>query len=276
MKRLFLLTLSTAAIFCGLHTVDPANQKTDKHAVVEIGAKNFEQFAQAKKPFIIDIWSERCDPCKRMKPIFEKVAKNNPDYAFGSLDIQKEGELGKRLQVRSLPTFIVIKEGKEYGRIIGAVTSCAKDLSEKINECLANKKPTEIGSDIALSPQECFLKLTSLMQKPSEKDQVEELKGLLKAGLTPNMVFMEIPAMSNRPAFKLTTIYMILGTNKALLQVLIDHGADIDQVNAEIDLRINDFNKEIARMSEFKKMLKEHAEKINECPTNKTKPTPGS
>ena len=262
MKKFFLLTLSTAAIFYGLHAIDQANQKIDNHAVIEIGSKNFEQFAQAEKPFILDVGAELCPPCKTMKPIFEEIAKNNPDYAFGSLDIQKEGELGKQLQIRSLPTFIVIKKGKEYGRIVGAVASCAKDLLEKINECLENENPTEIGSDIAPSPQEYMMKLGMLMQKPSEKDQIEELEELLKAGLTPDMVLMEIPAIGGRPALKLTVTYMILGINKAaLLQVLLDHGADADQINAEIDSKINEFNEGLAKMNEFKKMLQAHTSK---------------
>ena len=261
MKKLFLLTLFTVAISCGLYAMDQANQKTSDYAVIEIGSKNFEQFAKAEKPFILDAWAEWCGPCKMMKPIFGEVAKNNPEYIFGSLDFQKEEELGKQLQIRSLPTFIIIKGNKEYGRIIGAVASCAKDFLEKINECLANENPTEIGSNIALSPQEFIMKLSQLMLKPSEKEQIEELNELLKAGLTLDMILMEVPAMGDRPAVKLTALYMILGMNKALFPVLLDHGADVEQVNAEIDLKINEFNKEIAKMEEFKKILQVHTSK---------------
>lgn len=257
MKKLLLLTLLSATTFYGSDTVGNAGQVVSDHAVVEIGSKNFEQFAAAEKPFILDVWADWCGPCKMMKPIFEEVAKNNPDYVFGSIDFQKEEALAKKLQVRSLPTFVVIKGNKEYGRITGAFASCAKDLLEKINECLANENPTKIGSDVPLSPQEYMMKLSALRQKP-EKDQVAELEALLKAGLTPDMVLMEMPAMGGRPAFKFTAITMVLGTNKAFLQVLLNHGADVDVISTEIDTRISMLNQELAKMNEFKEVLKAH------------------
>lgn len=257
MKKLLIfptLFLAASANFCS--AMENKNSKTTNHAVIEINSKNFEEFAAAKKPLILDAWAEWCGPCKQMKPIFEELAKNNSDYTFGSLDIQKEAELGKKLQIRSLPTFLVIKENKEYGRIVGAAASCAKELLEKINACLANENPQKIGSKIALTGLEINSQLNSLFMKP-EKDQIEELKELFKTGvITPDMVLVDLPSMNGMPAIKLTVISnIILRGGKALFQVLLDQGANINKVKAEIDSVINKYNKEIARLNKFNNML---------------------
>ncbi len=113
-----------------------------------------------------------------------------------------------------------------------------------------------------VSPLEYMMKLTMLMQKPSEKDQVNGLKELLKNGLKSDMVFMKMPAIAGSPTSKLTATSMILGSNKAaLLQVLLDHGADVDGVNAEIDIKVNEINKVLKKMNEFKKMVNIYASK---------------
>jgi len=259
MKKFFLVTVSTVALFCGVCLADKVNQRTiSDHAAIEIGSENFEQFATAEKPFIIDVWAEWCPPCKMMKPIFEDLAKQNSDYIFGTLDFQKEDGLAKRLQVKCLPTFIVMKGGKVYGRITGALASNPKELLEKINECLANENPTEIGDKVAIQPQEFLMKLSQLMLKPTEKEQVEALNELFEAGLIPDMVLAEVPATAFRPAVKLTATSIILGMNKAVFQALFDHGVNVEHMNAAIDSKIDELTKELEKINEYKKMLQAH------------------
>jgi len=252
---IFLITLSSS--FLQVNAMESCEKSVipEKQVVIKIGSKNFEKFATAKKPFILDAWAEWCEPCKQMKPIFEEVAKDNLDYIFGSLDCKKEEELGKKLKIQCLPTFLVMKGNKEYGRILGAVPS-AKDLLEKINECLSNKNPKEIGSDVGLSPQAALIRLGMLLQKKSEKDQIEELKNLFKEGLTTDMVLFEVPSKGNNPPGKMTVITMLLSANEALLRFLIDQElADVNKVSAEIDLNINKYNQELVKLKELKKIL---------------------
>jgi len=110
--------------------------------------------------------------------------------------------------------------------------------------------------------QEFFMRTTMLAQMTSVEQQVKELERLFEDGLTPDMVLIEAPAIGDRPAVKITTTNFILGLNEALVQVLLDHGADVDQVVAEIDKRIAQANESIAKMNELKNMVQTY------CPNN--------
>jgi len=223
--------------------------------VTQVGSQNFEELAKAEKPFVLDVWAQWCEPCKKMKPIFEEVAKNTDAYLFGSLDFQQDQALAEKLKVRSLPTFIVFKGNKEYGRICGALAANAQELLGKINECLANENPVDIGSDVALTLPEIMTKLNMLMLLPTKEAQVQELKELFKLGMTPDMVLVDVPAMAGRPAMKLTPISLMLNGSVELLEVFLDNGADVVQINAEINAKLDLYNKEIEKMNQFKKVL---------------------
>jgi len=62
-----------------------------------------------------------CNPCKKVKPIVEEINKDSI-VKFQMIDVDSEMELVKRFEIRSVPTFILIKDGKEIKRITGAQT----------------------------------------------------------------------------------------------------------------------------------------------------------
>lgn len=251
-----LLTLSSLVLFSGIQAADQVIQKTTQSSVLEINEENFTKLANADKPLILDVWGEWCAPCKKMKPIFDELAQNRTDCIFGSLDMQKNEEIVKQLQVRALPTFIVIKSGKEYGRVVGAVVSSSQELRAKIDECLKNENPKKLGEAVALAPQEIFMKLISLAQLPSKEAQVKAVEDLFANGMTADMVLVDMPAMGDRPARKMTPISLLIGTNKEIVQVLVDHGADINQIITEIDNNLDLINAELKKMNELKAFLK--------------------
>lgn len=70
---------------------------------------------------LIDFFAEWCGPCHAMKPVFEQLEK---DYAgkvqFKTVDVDVDGAMAEQYGVSSIPTFVLLKDGKEAGRKIGA------------------------------------------------------------------------------------------------------------------------------------------------------------
>ena len=62
-----------------------------------------------------------CNPCKKVKPIVEEMNKDSITK-FQMIDVDSEMELTKKFEIRSVPTFILIKDGKEIKRTNGAQT----------------------------------------------------------------------------------------------------------------------------------------------------------
>jgi thioredoxin 1 len=62
-----------------------------------------------------------CNPCKKVKPIVEEINKDSTTK-FQIIDVDSEMELTKKFEIRSVPTFILIKDGKEIKRTTGAQT----------------------------------------------------------------------------------------------------------------------------------------------------------
>jgi thioredoxin 1 len=62
-----------------------------------------------------------CNPCKKVKPIVEEINKDSVTK-FQMIDVDSEVELAKKFEIRSVPTFILIKNGKEIKRTTGAQT----------------------------------------------------------------------------------------------------------------------------------------------------------
>jgi thioredoxin-like negative regulator of GroEL len=61
-----------------------------------------------------------CSPCKKTRPVVEELKKEG--FQFQMIDVDYEQLLAKQFQVKSIPTFILLEDGKELGRVTGAQT----------------------------------------------------------------------------------------------------------------------------------------------------------
>lgn len=90
---------------------------------IDLNDSNFDEvLVNSDIPVIVDFWAPWCGPCKMMGPNFEKSATKFPLKAlFTKVNTEDEQNLGARFGIRSIPTLIVFKEGKEVHRISGAL-----------------------------------------------------------------------------------------------------------------------------------------------------------
>jgi len=76
-----------------------------------------------------------CQPCKKVKPIVEDMKREGAN--FQTIDVDYEQELVKQFEVRSVPTFVLLEDGKEINRITGAKTR------EELENFITYKKNTQ-------------------------------------------------------------------------------------------------------------------------------------
>jgi thioredoxin 1 len=91
----------------------------DHEKILTLSDNNFKQ--QTKNRLVlVDFWAEWCAPCRLMAPILNEVASELIGDAFvGKVDIQKYQKLAQLHKVRSIPTLILFKNGKEIKRYVG-------------------------------------------------------------------------------------------------------------------------------------------------------------
>jgi thioredoxin 1 len=90
---------------------------------VEITTDNFEEeVVNSEVPVLIDFWADWCMPCKMVAPVLEEIGKDyDGKLKIGKLDVDAQGELAMKFSVQSIPTLLLIKNGEEVGRKVGAV-----------------------------------------------------------------------------------------------------------------------------------------------------------
>ncbi|MBW7859951.1 MAG: thioredoxin TrxC [Rhodocyclaceae bacterium] len=90
-----------------------------------LGTKNFElHVGRGDLPVLVDFWAPWCGPCRTMAPWFAEAAGElEPDVRLAKLDTEAEPALASRFGIRSIPTLILFRSGREIARQSGAVGS---------------------------------------------------------------------------------------------------------------------------------------------------------
>ena len=87
-----------------------------------ITSQNFEEeVLKSEKTVLIDFYADWCGPCKMLSPIIEAVANENEEIKVVKINVDNEQDLAIEYQVMSIPTIVVIKNGKETNRTVGVV-----------------------------------------------------------------------------------------------------------------------------------------------------------
>ena len=90
-------------------------------SVVNLNEKNFEEeVLKSDKTVLIDFWASWCGPCRMMSPVVDEIAEEMKDAVkVCKINIDEEQNLAVKYNDMSIPTFVVIRDGKEIGRTIG-------------------------------------------------------------------------------------------------------------------------------------------------------------
>ena len=72
------------------------------------------------KPVLLDFWASWCAPCRMVVPIIEEIASERPDIKVGKINVDEQPELASEFGIMSIPTLVVMKNGKIVQQVSGA------------------------------------------------------------------------------------------------------------------------------------------------------------
>ena len=90
-------------------------------SAININKNNFQnEIMDSEKTVLLDFWASWCAPCRMVVPIIEEIAGERPDIKVGKINVDEQPELASEFSIMSIPTLVVMKNGKMVQQVSGA------------------------------------------------------------------------------------------------------------------------------------------------------------
>ena len=89
-------------------------------SAININKNNFQnEIMNSNKPVLLDFWAPWCAPCRMVAPTVEEIASERVDIKVGKINVDEQPELANKFGIMSIPTLVVMKNGKIVQRVSG-------------------------------------------------------------------------------------------------------------------------------------------------------------
>lgn len=89
-------------------------------SAIKLNKSGLDLLIKGEKPILLDFFADWCGPCRMVSPVIDEIASERGDIAVGKINIESELDLAREYGVYSIPTLVVIRDGRVVNKAVGA------------------------------------------------------------------------------------------------------------------------------------------------------------